>query len=175
MDIVLVHGTWARDAPWTGEASRLRTALAEHCPQPVSFYVFAWSGRNSFRDREAAVSALQHVLRERADACHDPILIVAHSHGGNIAFEALRSDSNLSHRCRLVCLSTPFFVFSDSGVGARDLASSYYTILKVLALAGLASFMGFQGSAILDGTGRFFTTPESFWDAVTWMAIPFLQ
>lgn len=48
--ITLIHGTWARDAPWTQPTSELATALGKSLGD-VRFERFSWSGANSHRAR----------------------------------------------------------------------------------------------------------------------------
>src|SRR5215469_12366131 len=107
--VIIVHGTWAAPDPvkrrWYepvdgrpgGEpfTTKLDAALQErgsparcwaHCTQGNQ--IFHWSGDNSWIARtHAAVALADYVakLRKEGWRCH----IVAHSHGGNVAMEAL--------------------------------------------------------------------------------------
>ena len=113
--VTLIHGTGARNAPWTSEGSNLRTRLEERLrPEPVIFNCFCWSGRNSVRARETAAADLRaslcKLIEEYPDARHS---IIAHSHGGNIALRALDGKFELRKRVPLVVtLATPFIVAS---------------------------------------------------------------
>ena len=88
--ITLVHGTFAPDAPWTWPDSALRSLWPGTSERPVCFSVFGWSGGNSHRDRVAASRELAEHLRALTTtyraASH---LVVAHSHGGNVALGAV--------------------------------------------------------------------------------------
>jgi hypothetical protein len=45
--ITLIHGTFAKRAPWTMERSKLRQAIARELGEEVQFYQFEWSGKNT--------------------------------------------------------------------------------------------------------------------------------
>ena len=88
--ITLVHGTWARHAMWTVPGSPLCATLSGAAGGPVTFQRFVWSGKNSISARRRAVNGLiahlQHLIVQWPQSRH---YIVAHSHGGNIAFQGL--------------------------------------------------------------------------------------
>src|SRR3954468_6058246 len=96
--ITLVHGTWSRDAPWTRDVSPLCCHLRDALPAPIHFERFNWSGRNSFSARQKASEHLQAHLRRLFEkwptAKH---FVIAHSHGGNVVFYAIR-DSDVASR-----------------------------------------------------------------------------
>jgi len=119
----LVHGTWAKGLCGTKRAwsepgevayERLRRKL------PGSqLESFTWSGRNSIAGRGAAANTLQqHLdqsLRDHPSDCH---IILAHSHGGTVANQAV-SGSDLDGAIRgLICLATPF-TYLDAPSEAR--------------------------------------------------------
>ena len=108
--ITLVHGTFARGADWVQEGSFLRKQLMlDLRGHSVSFCSFEWSGRNNFKARSVAAKQLERhladAIRARPNAKH---VIVAHSHGGNVALYALRNEALKSRVDAVVCLSTPF-------------------------------------------------------------------
>lgn len=110
--VTLVHGTFARGAPWTKDGSVLRreiaAAVCEHeCD--VTFDVFEWSGRNTHRARVRAGHELAaHItrLREAMPRCRH--FIVAHSHGGNVALLAHKHLPGFRHALGIATLGTPF-------------------------------------------------------------------
>jgi hypothetical protein len=107
--VTLVHGTWARDAEWTLADSALRATIARAAGGSVAFQRFVWSGKNSIAARRRALEGLVAHLRRLIEgwprARH---YVVGHSHGGNVALQAL-GDAALSGKVDgLVCLSTPF-------------------------------------------------------------------
>lgn len=129
MEIVtLVHGTFARGlflrrplAAWTDSRSDLRAAIADALrPRKVQFAIFNWSGGNSMHARRDAGFALVAFLLElfaRFPKAHHHI--VAHSHGGNIAMYALRTDTIRSRIQSVTCLSTPFLHVVPRRYGAQ--------------------------------------------------------
>jgi hypothetical protein len=123
LHIVLVHGTWGR-----GFFPSLTTHLLQHGhrwfePESVfcrslvqslndnkmilSIEPFLWSGSNSLAARDLAASKLATMLNLKPDQKH---VIIAHSHGGNVAFQAL-SETQLKEAI-LVTLATPFIQIS---------------------------------------------------------------
>jgi hypothetical protein len=62
----------------------------------VTFETLTWSGRNSARDRLEATFKL---LESCATSDGEPQLnsVVAHSHGGNIAADAILADASYRH------------------------------------------------------------------------------
>ncbi|MEV4118711.1 hypothetical protein [Micromonospora sp. NPDC049645] len=107
--ITLVHGTFARDAPWTRSDSALSTSLRRAGCQVTQF---AWSGRNSHRARsDAAQGLVEHLRRQLADHPRARHWVIAHSHGGNVALHAadrLRAARGGASRVTTVALATPF-------------------------------------------------------------------
>ncbi len=106
-----------------------------------------WSGRNSFAARERAsvdlVNLIKTIVAEDGDA---RIAIVAHSHGGTIALEAMNTDEVRIHTNAIACLATP--VLNVAPVHERGI--SIY-VLWTLAIVGvvLATF----GFPPLSGSG----------------------
>jgi hypothetical protein len=103
ISVLLVHGTWARGiffrsgkvspkqwfAPNSAFSQRLREAI-----RGVGFESniksFGWSGSNAFIARGDAPSKLVEQLQSEGKETRDlHQLVVAHSHGGNIAMRAL--------------------------------------------------------------------------------------
>ena len=142
--ITLVHGTWPRGffREWLNIVRRLLGLK----PKPLWFQSespfrenlerslkdasldceirsFCWSGANSVFARAAAADELESVLREDLDQSQDarPV-VIAHSHGGNIALRAIDRLGADASRIRLVTLATPFlkvFVRAKAGGGVR--------------------------------------------------------
>lgn len=115
--IFLVHGTFARNAPWTRTGSLFRTqlaaALTHNGHDEVYFETVDWSGGNSHQARRAGAVELERrlraSLRRHPGACH---YVVGHSHGGNIALRAAkRAERHAERRIGIVTLATPFLKF----------------------------------------------------------------
>ncbi len=128
--VIIVHGTWAAPTPgaiqWYqpahgapssgGFVSKLNQALAErgsparcwaHCSEDAQ--IFHWSGENDWVARTTAASALREcviALQNDGWRCH----IVAHSHGGGVAAQALSNPiaGPDSRPGKIVTLGTPF-------------------------------------------------------------------
>jgi hypothetical protein len=107
--ITLVHGTFAPGARWTRPDSALRSRWPATPERPVRFSVFEWTGGNSHQDRVTASGELAEHIRaltaEHRTASH---LVVAHSHGGNVALGALSQEDLKGKVKALICLNTPF-------------------------------------------------------------------
>jgi hypothetical protein len=120
--IVLVHGTWARHAPWTQDGSTLRSVLERELRDAgaadIRFHAFEWSGKNDHRHRRAASICLRKELRENIIAHPDyRHIVIAHSHGGNIALRAVRRSRSLRrHGVAVACLATPFLRFDQQAL-----------------------------------------------------------
>lgn len=109
--ITLVHGTFAVDAAWTKDDSKLCQAIWDAFGDDIRIERFSWSGENDYRARiNAGVQLALHLLRQ-AEA--DPAakrIVIAHSHGGNVALYTGKWIPDLSILNGIVCLATPFIV-----------------------------------------------------------------
>jgi pimeloyl-ACP methyl ester carboxylesterase len=102
---VLVHGTWARHAPWTNQKGQLAQALLQEWPN-AGIFAFRWRGFNRLTARLRASEELAAAigsLRSRYPQCR--IIVIAHSHGGNIAAWATTATPDVD---TVVYLNTPF-------------------------------------------------------------------
>jgi hypothetical protein len=72
--------------------------------------VFLWDGANSIASRNKAAASLATQLEELAiEHPNDPIVIVAHSHGGNVALRAAHIAGKPSiENLRVITIATPF-------------------------------------------------------------------
>jgi pimeloyl-ACP methyl ester carboxylesterase len=136
--ITLVHGTWARNAPWTDESSPLCQTLSAVLPGLKKFAPFPWSGRNSHQGRlDAGRDLERHVrqlIREYPSAKH---YIIAHSHGGNVALYALRDEDLQRQIAGVVCLSTPFLSFGERHLGMKApiyMRNAFFLLLLPMAV-----------------------------------------
>jgi RNA polymerase sigma factor (sigma-70 family) len=122
--IILVHGTWGRgffpkrheasqrNKRWFEEGSQFRAGLeaalkSASLDWPIR--AFLWSGANSVRARDGAARALSDELRtELKDDPDARAVIIAHSHGGNVALRALQQLNSVAGQIKVVTLATPF-------------------------------------------------------------------
>ncbi|MEQ1516653.1 MAG: hypothetical protein ABL931_09215, partial [Usitatibacteraceae bacterium] len=104
-----VHGTYAKNADWIKRDSALCHTLREQSGWRARVEPFCWSGENSIVERARAAEKfrdhLYEKLNEYPDAHH---VVVAHSHGGNVAFWALKDAYVAARMLGVVTLATPF-------------------------------------------------------------------
>lgn len=105
--VTLIHGTFARGAPWTLPGSPLCEVLRSQLGEGALLRRFDWSGRNSFDARAKAAAALSaDISKIRRDHPSIPHYLIGHSHGGSVAMGgtlAAGPDSVAG----VVCLATP--------------------------------------------------------------------
>jgi len=108
---VLVHGTWASKAEWIEPESDFAKRLTSKVPYSRTS-AFRWTGRNSDRARRDAGKKLaEHTANLRRERPDTEIVVVGHSHGGNVALNAYREPCGQQSIEKIVCLGTPFFRF----------------------------------------------------------------
>jgi hypothetical protein len=98
MTIVTVHGTFARNwlirkfyggRGWWHANSYFCQKLLEKIPG-CAFVEFEWSGKNSHSARIAAGAELARLLTLiRREKPNENVVVIAHSHGGNVALKAI--------------------------------------------------------------------------------------
>ena len=87
----LIHGTFAQGASRVGPGSTFRAGLESAFGSRIASHLFKWSGDNSvFARKEAGDKLAEHV--RAITTAHPGVrqILIAHSHGGNIALYALR-------------------------------------------------------------------------------------
>jgi pimeloyl-ACP methyl ester carboxylesterase len=141
--ITLVHGTWGQRSPWAFVGSSFTERLGRLVPGGSHFERFSWGGENWHAERHAAAERLTNHINELIrifpKARH---VVVAHSHGGNIALAALNLAPWIETQLdALVCLSTPFIAGRT-----RDTESLKTGGLATVAGAG-CGVAGFVGTA----------------------------
>lgn len=161
--VILIHGTWARGrlrvrdfksrgaeydqlhAPWMHEGSHFRRRLTNDLPSHIDWQIerFDWCGSNSVRKRHVAAFDLMRRLRA-ADQFHT-LLIVGHSHGGTIAFDALTRLKSSRHHVMLVTLATPFLSCYLDTRDAGIYWFSTYFLLTSGAFLSLGALFGGGG------------------------------
>jgi len=98
--ITLVHGTWPYGLfrwhalfsalAWFDEGSLFRSKLESELRKEniaATFRIFRWSGKNSVFSRARAADKLSSLLAFDLDNANS--IVIAHSHGGNVAFRAI--------------------------------------------------------------------------------------
>jgi hypothetical protein len=172
--ITVVHGTWplglfpkiVRFKHWVRELMRrkrpgplhfwfeegspfLDRLSAELDDIPHKIRPLLWSGANSIFERDETAHILaEHLSTEHAAHPEATQLIIAHSHGGNIALRALYrlqkreawSDSTDTANPLVVTLATPFIEIHQADFGRRPLwirgavIYAMYVLLQLLVM-----------------------------------------
>lgn len=105
LTITLIHGTFARGAPWTQEGSPLWKDLQNRFKCSALIDRFDWSGDNTMIARvEAASELARHLDELKARFPSAKQYLVAHSHGGNVALYATEQTQVYG----VACMATPF-------------------------------------------------------------------
>lgn len=150
--VYLVHGTWAHGLfrfplPFSSESPRLwfepgspfLAHLQELAGSAVGFVPFLWSGANTVRARHEAARRLAAQLRE--DMQREPAvsrLIIAHSHGGNVALHAV---GMLGRPIPIATMGTPFLSVRERAVTRNEADALILGRLAVALLPVLALFI----------------------------------
>lgn len=155
----LVHGTWAKGLlgtarAWSEQGESAYARLLTKLPKNTQFESFIWSGRNSIAARAKAAADLQeHLrqsLREHPKDCH---VVLAHSHGGTIANEAVHSRDLDGAVRGLICLATPFIYLVSPSLGRLRtgilaLTSMLYAIYWTALMAMMSWIPQFLGTVV---------------------------
>ena len=147
-----IHGTYARNAGWVQPTSPLCQSLEHHFSYRTKIQPFPWSGRNSVRARwEAAQNLKSHLKAKFDEYPESDHVIIAHSHGGNVAFMAIDTPEMAGRILGVAALATPFL---GAEIRSNDRVIDEGTGL----IAGL-----FAGFAVL-----FF----GYWHGLKWDLLP---
>jgi hypothetical protein len=161
--ITMVHGTWGRGffpkeymagprswlgkffpaarPPWFHEGSVFHRRLESELRKAnitATFRTFRWSGANSVFHRARAADELNRLLASDPDDANS--IVIAHSHGGNVAFRAISKLGSRGARINLITLATPFLrvIPTWSGPGFWQV---YITLFATVTL-GVSIAMG---------------------------------
>jgi pimeloyl-ACP methyl ester carboxylesterase len=128
VEILLIHGTFARNAKWTRNDAPFVIGLRERFPR-ASIYKILWSGDNSFGQR---IKAAKHAAQWLKDRKAKRIIIIGHSFGGYIG--ALAASICNDRRIKLVTMSTPFVNISARSFGSSLLWTEHESLGLLLLL-----------------------------------------
>ena len=125
--ITLVHGTWPRgllpkwldimrllgsSKPlWFESDSPFRQELEfslKNASLDCEIRTLCWSGANSVFARDEAARELARVLKDDLEPSDATPIVIAHSHGGNVALRAMTHLGAGASRVRIVTLAAPF-------------------------------------------------------------------
>lgn len=110
---------------------------------PVEFRILEWTGRNRVRDRHQAGLRLRaNIVETKASAPGVKQIVIAHSHGGNVALSALDQRA-FNHQVptveAVICMATPFMSLTPAERPVRLLfpacVASVIWAVTVLVLA----------------------------------------
>jgi predicted alpha/beta-hydrolase family hydrolase len=128
--VVLVHGTWARNAEWIADGD-LRSSLED---SGAAVLAFRWSGANTHSARRQAASELVSEMRRlHAQLPDSRLSIVAHSHGGHVARIAV---DELEADVGVVTLSTPFIGFVPRSIERWGYLLAVSVVMALFAAFG---------------------------------------
>jgi hypothetical protein len=172
--ITTVHGTWGRGffprrqrqnrRLWFEEESPLLDRLIEKLGDiPHKITPLLWSGANSTfaRDKTAHVLA-EHLSDEHAEHPQATQLVIAHSHGGNIALRALYllRKRDASRLCGpemptplVVTLATPFVEVQRADLDKRPSVIRFLVLYAMGYLLVLPALLYIWGFPPLDESG----------------------
>lgn len=111
--IILVHGTFGWFSSWLSVGSPLRNAVSDCLGAHVCIQRVKWSGWNSFRARRnGAANLKKKIMANRATWPNAKQLVIAHSHGGTLAYESLGDPQCAAGADGLICMATPFLMMT---------------------------------------------------------------
>lgn len=148
--IILVHGTFGRNADWISSKHYLTTSLKQSFDGEV--LPFDWSGRNSHQARVQAGAELALFVRKIIDSGIRRIHIISHSHGGNVVLYALNDELIQTYIFSIAFLATPFLI-----IKRRPVENFSNVITQTLSwLVVFPLFMPFGGLMLIDVSYRIF-------------------
>ncbi len=182
--VIVVHGTFAGRVPnspalprkwWERGGSfceRLDGHLRSHGSNARCWshivddqFEYSWSGKNEETARQTASKSLGTYLQTlEQDTKISRFHIVAHSHGGNVVFEAVAGcGTQLKKLSKVVCLGTPF-ISRRSQINKKLYRILHW--LSIFVFLCLCLFMSFLGATLLlDESSR--ETARLYGDPVT--------
>ena len=148
-----LYGTWPRgycpNRLWFAEGSKFRnglTAALSKCGFSAQISAFRWSGANSVRERDNAGRQLAEHIRVRQLNNTSPThVLIAHSHGGNVALRALEHLGDEGGGILVATLSTPFVeIVSVEASDAEKKQISYVALAFAIGLTLLSLMLLFS-------------------------------
>lgn len=117
--VTLVHGTKLKligdPRRWLEEDSQFRQSFNAHAAKnnlSAKVETFNWSGANSvFKRLEASSSLAKHLNVLTKKYPNAKQVVIAHSHGGNVALKALDDLNPNGRDVHVVTIATPFLDF----------------------------------------------------------------
>jgi len=148
--------------PGSEFTQKVKEKVAPALRDDIEFHEFLWSGSNSLGARAAAADGLRTHLQTEFSrtpgACH---LLIAHSHGGVVAFNAVTRKGGTGGRQLdgILSLGTPYLAFEDDTENEFKLLMFrllppakglfFLALLLALALAGFHAAAVWLGAMIV--------------------------
>jgi len=157
--ITLVHGTWPRGvwrdvfftpfygkwpiSPlpkwlWFADGSEFRNRLTEALSKrglSVQMSPFLWSGENSVRERDKAARELgEHIRTKQSEYPSSTQVVIAHSHGGNVAFRAVDQTGVASENIFIATIATPFVEILQAKLSSKESWRLLFSVGLVAAI-----------------------------------------
>lgn len=173
---VAIHGTWSNQNTWQDQAG-INAYTQKIFGNTKHNYTFKWSGDNYAKDRTAgALKLISHIREYRKQhslTSSEPITLVGHSHGGNVAIEAANLMVNMKEfndiNINLLTINTPVrddYQLSSSALKRVTHINVYDPKDPIQVNGGNASIkMRKFGPSLLDGIGEFGPTGRTFRNA----------
>jgi pimeloyl-ACP methyl ester carboxylesterase len=146
---ILVHGTFAQNASWWQPGGDFFGYLAgqNSIPRPYGAVdQYSWSGAYSHQGREIAAQELADWLgmHSATPAHHDPLWLLGHSHGANVAMRATHLGPTKVDN--MVLLSCPVY---------SEYLPEFERVGKVVSIRGRLDWV-----ILIDGGGQRFQHPQ---------------
>lgn len=170
--VTMIHGTFANGAEWTNDAkSFARARIQTQIESEVIFRAFNWTGSNS---HTARIRAGQELAEDQAEVAQQyagsPRFLLAHSHGGNVAYYALRSMPDNVRPTGIVTMGTPYIHCRQ-----RDIATTRRLGPWILAFIAVSLLMPLAGILLYLLLGAMNIVIKGFWPGFevpeVWLAI----
>lgn len=140
--ILLVHGTWGTKSTWTFPGASLRDAISKQYGDGVQIDRQPWSGRNSPYARRSGTFALKARLEEEFNTAPRQVVLICHSHGGNIAIQARDLlNAEYQHLVTIITMGTPFLDEGRKFFSTSSLDRLPEDKLNILLLAASGALM----------------------------------
>ena len=134
--ITLVHGTFAMNAEWIQNESKFTRQLTKELDAPSHVFSFNWSGKNSHSARLQGGSELAaHLTTINTKYPHSENIIIAHSHGGNVALYAIKELKSPEFRFQLITLATPFLNVKERNLSFAMNVAPYFVAIFALNIS----------------------------------------
>ncbi len=107
LEAYFIHGTWSDPSTWDPELQNEVGAIFGNTPENT--FALQWTGDNDpFARLDAAGEIVKNIIDNRVEG--EPITLVGHSHGGNVAIQAANLLMNLGYdpkEINVVTVNTP--------------------------------------------------------------------